>query len=250
MQLRSHSWITRAAAAVVLPALFAGGALGATLSGNIVHDGSGHGLYYVYVMRLNLTSPIVGWTILTAPGPWSVSGVPNGHFFIVAWRDVNGNFIPSRGEPMGFYGVPFPSRVTVSNNQSRSGLDIVMGDTNLGAELRGQITYSGTRHGRIWVAPHTSADFGLDTVIGTPWTMTSLGEYQSYVLDHGTYYVTAFMDVNGNMVRDPGEPSGASGAVNVVVTPGVSYTVDVHLQEFVTAVEPRTWGGVKSLYRD
>jgi hypothetical protein len=100
------------------------------------------------------------------------------------------------------------------------------------------------------VVPHITPDLELTTARGTPWTMTELGEYQSFILDHGRYYITAFMDLNGNLRCDTGEPFGISNPVDIVVTPGVTYRVNVCLDDRATGVEEKTWAKVKDLYRD
>jgi hypothetical protein len=244
-----NRWIAQGLALVSLLALLGASASAATLSGNIVdHSNYSAGVYHVYAVRLNLDNPVVASAVVPAQGRWSLT-VPNGHFFLLAWRDVNRNFVPSRGEPMGFYGVPFPSRVTVQG-RNLGGLDIVLDATNLGAEVVGNVTYNGTQRGRIWVVPHVTPDLNLTSARGTPWTLTAPGEYQSFILDHGTYYVTAFMDVNGNLLCDTGEPFGISAPVDIVVTPGVTYRVNVHLNNHATAVDEKTWSKVKGLYRD
>jgi uncharacterized protein (DUF2141 family) len=242
--------IQRGLALVSLSALLASSASAAYLSGTLVdHSSYTSGLYHVYLVRLSLDFPIAGSTIALSPGYWEIRNVPPGHYFVVAWRDVNRNFVPSRGEPIGYYGVPFPSRVTVGTGNI-TGLQVVLDANNLGAEVRGNVTYNGNKTGRIWVVPHITPDLELTTVRGTPWTMTSLGDYQSYILDHGRYYLTAFMDVNGNLLCDQNEPFGISKAVDIVVTPGVSYVVDIHMDDRITAVETSTWSKVKGLYND
>lgn len=252
MQIRSvHSkrWIAKALIAASLLVLLAGGAMGATLSGNLIdHSNYSQGVYHVYAVRLNLDSPIVGSTSVIAPGPWQITGVPSGHYFLLAWRDVNRNFVPSRGEPMGFFGVPFPSRVTVQSSNIGN-LDVVLDATNLGAEVVGNVCYPGTKRGRIWVVPHISPDLELTTVRGTPWTMTSPGEYQTFIMDHGRYFITAFIDLNGNLVHDEGEPHGVSGPIDIVVTPGVTYRYNLCMTDGSTAVEGSTWSRVKDMYR-
>lgn len=255
MHLRSHqairAWIASSIALVSMLALTVREAPAATLSGTIVdYSNSTHGAYHVYVLRLNLTNPLVGSTTVANAGPWSVSGVPNGHYFIVAWRDVNGNYIPSRGEPVGYYGLPFPSRVTVQNGQSVSGLSIVMDSNNLGAEIRGQVSYNGNWNGRVWVAAHDGPTLDFTSVRGTPYTLVAPGEYQTFVLDHGQYYVTAFMDQNGNLLRDADEPYGVVGPLDIVVTPGVTYTVDIQMEDSgrTSPVTAATWSMVKELY--
>lgn len=241
--------LRRALASVPLVAgLLAGNAMSATLGGQIIHNGPGSGTYYVYVVRLSLDSPVVGHDILNAPGHWSVPNITGGSYFVLAWRDDNGNFIPSRGEPIGFFGDPFPERVTISG-QDRSDLDITLQTFNTGAELRGKVTYSGSKHGRIWIVPHLTPTLSLINVRGTPWTQTVPGDYQVFVFTDDTYYVTAYMDVNGNLIYDDGEPIGTSEPVQVHITPGVTYfNVNIDLDTHTTAVEPATWGQVKELF--
>jgi hypothetical protein len=247
-----RAWIASGIALVSLSILSVADAPAATLSGR-VFDLSNYtrGVYHVYVLRLNLTNPLVGSTTIAAPGLWKITNVPNGNFFIVAWRDVNGNFIPSRGEPIGFNGFPFPSRVTVQG-QDISGCDVTLQANNLGAEIRGRVLYNGAHSGRIWVAAHTGSELEFTTVRGTPWTMVTPGDYQTFVLDHGSYFVTAFMDLNGNLIRDVGEPFGTEGPLNVIVTPGVTYTRNITLDEDSrsTPVAPTTWSKLKSLYQN
>jgi hypothetical protein len=256
MHLRSHqavrAWIACSIALVSMLAVVVSEAPAATLSGTIVdYSNYTHGAYHVYALRLNLTNPLVGSTSLANAGAWTISGVPNGNYFILAWRDVNGNYIPSRGEPMGYYGVPFPSRVTVQNGQNVSGLAVVMDATNIGAEIHGQVTYNGNWDGRVWVVAHTTPTLELTSVRGTPYTLVGPGEYLTYILDHGQYYVTAFMDRNGNLLRDADEPFGVVGPLDIVVTPGVTYTADIQLEDSgrTSPVESSTWSQVKELYQ-
>jgi hypothetical protein len=236
-------------ACVCLVLALCGSAGAATLGGRLINSGGGSGDYYVYVVRLDIDSPVAGTDILHTPGRWEVRGLPNGEYFIGAWQDLNRNFIPSRGEPMGFYGDPFPQRVVISANQGRSDLDIELQPLNVGAELRGRVRYAGNQHGRIWVVPHLTQELSLGTARGTPWTMTSPSEYQVYVLTPNTYYITAYMDVNGNLIHDAGEPIGTSVGVDVTITPGVTYwNLDITLQAKSTAVESATWSQVKGMY--
>jgi uncharacterized protein (DUF2141 family) len=246
-------WVVQGVAAALMLAFSAASGQAATLRGTLVdYSGYSQGRYYVYLVRMNLDTPVIGWTSTTTAGAWEIRNVPSGHYFVLAWRDVNGNFVPSRGEPLGYYGVPFPSRVTVQGSNI-SGLQVVLGANNLGAELRGRVNYAGALTGRIWVIAHATPTLELTSVRGTPWTMNAPGDYQTFVLDHGTYFITAFMDVNGNLLIDDDEPIGKVGPVDIVVTPGVTYTFNILLQDQTvrsTPVTPQTWSGVKSLYRN
>lgn len=230
-------------------ALLAESAAAAKLSGNIVHNGAGSGLYYVYVVRLGLGDFIAGTDVLTAPGRWEVNGVANGSYFVLAWRDANRNFIPSRGEPIGFHGDILPQGVIVSSNLNQSGIDVELAPVNAGAELTGRVIYTGPLQGRIWVVPHLGTELTALNVRGAPATLIDPGTYEAVVLQSGEYSVTAWLDVNGNLVYDQGEPSGRSRDVLVEVRPGVTYSgLDIVLATGTTAVEPRTWSQIKNLY--
>lgn len=247
--LGSKGAVARLVLAAAVVCACAGAASAAKLSGTIRDSGSGTGKYYVYVVRLSIDNPVVGNDILTTPGPWEIYNVPDGSYFILAWRDLNGNFIPSRGEPVGFHGDPFPQRVTVSGSNI-GGLDIQLQPINLGAEIVGRVNYGGAKTGRIWIVPHVTPELSLLNVRGTPWTTTVPEDYQVFVFFDGTYYVSAFMDVNGNMIHDPGEPIGRSDAVNVAVTPGVTYSnVDINMTVNSTGVASGTWSEIKQLWR-
>jgi hypothetical protein len=241
--------IRLAVAAASVLALLAGSATAARLSGNLNHNGAGSGLYYVYVVRLGFSDFIAGTDVLSSPGRWEVNGVENGSYFVFAWRDANHNFLPSRGEPVGFHGSILPQGVIVSNNQNQSGIDVSLSPVNAGAEVRGRILYSGPLRGRIWVVPHLGTELTPLNVRGAPVTMLSPGDYEAIVLQSGEYSVTAWLDVNGNLIYDEGEPSGISHPVTVDITPGVSYAgCDVVLKTRTTAVQASTWTEIKHLY--
>ena len=247
MRTSSLNLVRAVATALLLVSAVGGDAFAARLSGNIIHDGAGSGQYYVYVFHPSLELNVIGTDILTTPGRWEVS-VPNGEYFIFSYRDMNRNFIPSRGEPIGFFGDMMPAKVVVSGADVGN-LDIDMVTPNTGAELQGTVSYGGNESGRIWVVPHFTPTFSLPDVRGTPWTMTDPGNFQVFVILDGTYYVTAYMDLNGDMLHGPGEPIGTSDPVNVHVTPGVTYfNVDISLQVNALPVEGRTWSEIKSLY--
>jgi hypothetical protein len=227
--------------------MFASNAMAARLSGQLTQTGTGHGQFFLYVVRVSLSNPVAGMDNLAAPGLWSVD-VPDGTYFIVAFRDVNGNLLPSRGEPMGFYGSPFPTRVQVQGADV-SGLDLNLGTFSVAAALDGKVTYTGTKTGRIWIVPHVTPTLTILNTRGTPWTMTSPGDFEVFVFQDGTYYITSYMDLNGNLLFDPGEPSGTFGPIDILVTPDATYrNLNITLQDDPSGIQPATWSRVKGLY--
>jgi hypothetical protein len=244
-RMRSSIWVW------ALLALVAANATAATLSGDIsVGSGDGHGPFRVFVVRMGLSDILAGTATRPTPGRWEVAGLPNGTYFVLGYRDENSNAIPDRGEPVGFHGGSLPTGVTISGGHSVGGVNLVLDPVSIAAELRGHVTYSGPLRGRIWVLPHVGEEFDPLNVRGTPWTSSQPGEYRSFVFVDDHYFVTAYMDVNGNLVHDPGEPIGTSSGVDVVVSPNATYfNIDIALTLSRTPVQPITWSHVKGLYK-
>jgi hypothetical protein len=247
--VREIRWIRKSIAGAAMLSLLAGSAAGATLSGTISHDDPRGGLYYVYVVRVGLSEIIAGADVLAAPGRWEISGVGNGSYFVFAWNDLNHDFLPSRGEAVGFYGIILPQGVIIENNRDRSGINFGLAPLSVNAELRGRVIYEGPLRGRIWVVPHLGPDLIATNVRGAPVTMTEPGSYKAWVFQSGEYYVSAYLDVNGNLFQDDNEPAGVSQPRIVEITPAVVYSgLDIVLSAARTAVEGRTWSQVKSMY--
>lgn len=229
--------------------LLAGSAAAAKLSGTISHSAPAGGLYYVYVVRVGLSEIIAGTDILVAPGRWEINGIENGSYFVFGWCDTNHDFLPSRGEPVGFYGNILPQGVIVHNNRDQSGINFTIAPVSVNAELRGRVIYEGPLRGRIWVVPHLGPDLIATNVRGAPVTMTEPGSYKAWVFQSGEYYVSAYLDVNGNLFQDENEPFGVSQPRVVEITPAVVYSgLDIVLTAERTAIEGRTWSQVKSMY--
>jgi len=239
-------------AAVSMIALLAGSASAAKLSGTIsIRNGDTQGPFRVYVIRAGLPGLLAGTAVRSTPGAWEVGGLLDGNYLVLGWADQDNNSTPDRAEPVGFHGTGTPQRVAVSGGHNVAGVDIVLEPINFAAELRGRITYGGTARGRVWVFPHVGSDYDPLNVRGLPWTLASPGDYRTFAFQSETFYVTAYIDVNGNMFHDDGEPIGTSRAVDVTATPNAVYSnVDIVLYDSVSAVQGRTWSQVKSLYQD
>lgn len=245
-------WIRAGFAAAALLALLAGAASASKLSGTItIRNGDTQGPFRVYVVRVGFPGVLAGTALRARPGTWEVNGLADGTYFVLGWADQDNSSTPDRSEPVGFYGNTTPARVTVSGGQNVTGVDVVLEPVQLAAELRGRITYGGSARGRIWVFPHLGPDYEPLNVRGLPWTLTAPGDYSTYVFQSGEYCVSAYIDVNGNMFHDDGEPIGKSRAVDVSVTPNAVYSsVDIVILDRTSAVEGRTWSQVKALYQD
>lgn len=245
-------WIRPGIAAASMIALLAGSASAAKLSGTIsIRNGDTQGPFRVYVIRLGFPGVLAGTAVRSAPGAWEVGGLLDGTYFVLGWADQDNNSSPDRTEPVGFHGSSTPQRVVVSGGRNVTGVDIILEPIKFAAELRGRVTYSGTARGRIWVFPHLGSDYDPLNVRGLPWTLTSPGDYSTFAFQSATYYVTAYIDVNGNLFHDDGEPIGTSRAVDVTVTAAAVYSnVDIVVSDGISAVQSRTWSQVKSLYQN
>jgi len=240
-------------AVAAMLALASGVASAAKLSGTVtIQNGSSEGPIRIFVMRLGFPGTLAGADFIARPGAWEVDGLSNGTYFVLGWADQNANIVIDRSEPVGFHGGRFPAAVNITNNRSVAGVDVTLEPMSVAAELRGTITRSGPELGRLWVVPHLGAEFDLLNVRGTPWTTMSTGEFRTFMFLDDTYYVSAFIDTNSNLLYDFGEPIGTSKAVNVQVSPTAVYR-DVNIVIGVTARTPvaeKTWSSVKALYRD
>lgn len=245
-------WIRPGIAAVAMMALLAGSASAAKLSGTItIRNGDTQGPFRIYVIRLGFPGVLAGTTVRAAPGAWEVGGLLDGTYFVLGWADQDNNSSPDRNEPVGFHGTGVPRRVVVSGGRSVTGVDIVLEPIKFAAELRGRVTYNGASQGRIWVLPHLGPDYDPLNVRGLPWTITAPGDYSTFAFQSAQYYVTAYVDVNGNLLYDDGEPIGTSAAIDVTVNPSAVYSnVDILIRDGIpAAIEGRTWSQVKSLYQ-
>lgn len=224
-------------------------AAGVNLRGNIIHDGSGSGLYLIFAFRIALSDIVAGIDSRSSAGAFEVPEVPaNESYVLLAFRDTNGNLLPGLGEPVGWYGSPFPQLVN-AGTQDVTGLDIEL-QQRLNSEVRGKVIYNGLQGGRIWIAPHWAPNFNIFQIAGTPWTVTRSGdEFRSFVFSPGTYYLTAWVDVNSNLRIDEGEPVGTTDrAVSITSTGQVSLNNDIVLRDTGVAVQQRSWSQIKGLY--
>jgi hypothetical protein len=219
------------------------------LRGKIVHDGSGSGLYLIFAFRLNKYDTVAGLDSRRIPGAYEVPDVPmNTSYALLAFRDLDGNMLPGLGEPVGWYGSPFPELVH-AGTQDIEGLDIELHE-RLKAEIRGTVAYNGGQIGRIWVVPHWTRTFNILQIAGTPWTVSGPGdEYRSFVFSPADYYLSAWVDVNANLKFDQGEPCGTTAnPVTVTHVGQVTTNNRIAIHDTGVPVESHSWTQIKSLY--
>ena len=96
------------------------------IQGTITYDGSQPGDIYIGAfVNIGDDEPAEG-TMIVAPGPYNIE-LDAGPYFIMAYKDVNGDPENNDGEPMGFYTTGSePTAVTVGPDQS--GIDFAIED--------------------------------------------------------------------------------------------------------------------------
>ncbi|MBI5049584.1 MAG: M6 family metalloprotease domain-containing protein [Nitrospirae bacterium] len=192
-----------------------------SISGTISYSGTKTGTIYVlaYTNRGFLGTPAYS-TSLSTPGAYSINNVSSGTYYILSYRDSNGDGKRQPFETYGLYGSPGSPTAVVVSGSSVTGVNITLYDPG---SISGTITYSGSSTGTIYIQAYTNPSFtGLPvytSIISAP------GQYQIRGMLPGTYYVRSFRDANGNQRLDIGEPRGRYGTpTGVVVTAGKTTT--------------------------
>jgi hypothetical protein len=153
---------------------------------------------------------------------YTFADLDSGGYGLFAWQDLNNNILPDLNEPRGFYGGTIPT-VFVLHSDSQH-VTIPLSPPNQGG-FTGTLTYAGTATGTTIVAAFYTPNFATDLIHGGSFlynNSTGNGSYTAIVDSFTTYYVMAFMDMNGNYTYDSGEPRGVYGGA----TPG-----SIHVQQ-------------------
>lgn len=76
-----------------------------TISGTITYTGTATGTILVAAFT---SWPVpdgpAGWVTIANPGPYAISGLAPGSYYVFAYLDSNGNWNPDPSEPWGIYG--------------------------------------------------------------------------------------------------------------------------------------------------
>lgn len=204
-------------------------ALGFQISGN-VSGRDGLALTYVYTIPTTLDTFYVTVANLFN-GNYSQT-VDEGGYMLFAFQDANFSFLPDIDEARGFYGGQIPQVLEVTGDTS--GVDIELLPPNTGG-FTGTVTYEGTETGATYVIASRSNTFeGLPNGVGLLLTNTGNGDYTAIVDSFGVYYAYAYMDANGNLVYDIGEPYDVWGddaepePMNIIQ--GEGYPTDINFE--------------------
>ncbi len=191
-----------------------------TISGTITYSGTKTGTINVEAY----TRPVprgstASSTTITDFGPYSLSGLTDGTYFVFSYIDSDGDGRMGPREAWGYMGYPgTPAPITVSGSDV-AGVDFSLYDPGA---IAGTLYYNGTDTGSVFV------NVLLNGFIIKRRVLPGVGQYIVGGILPGTYDVMVFMDVNQNKHYDPGEPKGLYPSVTVnegVISPGVNITL-------------------------
>lgn len=207
------------------------GGFGGALAGNVGYAGNQTGPGKVFIQLFNSLSSnfpiaVTSQTLTTGSVPYSFPNLPDGVYYLRAYKDTNGNLSREGGEPNGAYGVSAssPAAIFIFGGQASAGAaDIALSDPAVGS-VSGQILRQGTQSGTIRVEIGNRRCAGcedLDVVAFT--TIAAAGSYAlSFVPPATTYVLQAFVDINNSGFVDPLEARGSSSPVTVGIGPAAS----------------------------
>lgn len=139
--------------------------------------------------------------------PYAFSGLADGNYVICAWMDLDNNGgEPDPNEPYSCYdenGDGDPDIIVISGASTATDIDFDLSDPSL---IQGTVTYIGSLGitGPISVSAHPAVD--ADPV-ETAEDIQSGETYSIFGLPPGSYYISAYLDVDGSGGKpDLGEP--------------------------------------------
>jgi len=145
--------------------------------------------------------PVVSQDIPVPGGVYSFTAVPNGSYYVSAFIDLdNSGGPPGPGDLLLFYdanGDDVPDAVTVNGNVL-TGIDLTLTDEPAGSgEIQGTVTYTGSNPAA------TIIEVGLHTALNDPPVVSQDipvpgGVYSFTAVPNGSYYVSAFIDLNNS----------------------------------------------------
>ena len=156
-------------------------------------------------------------------GGYSIGGLPDGVYYLRAFRDVNGNLARDPGEPSGAFGVSASSLtaitlqggVTFVGGTANSAVSVTLTDPAVGS-VAGTIARQGSQTGTIRVEVGTPRCVNCDLNVVAFASIPAAGAYSvPFIAPATNYIVQAYVDVNGNGRLDPLEAKGSASDVTV-----------------------------------
>jgi len=182
--------------------------------------------------------------IPTNDGPFNVN-LAAGTYYLAVFLDAHNLGVPVVGEPYQIYNHRFalPADPITVPDTGLGGLALDFDDEHLLAGIFGTASYTGhlgqvSRNSRLEVFAYTDPDLTMWSGLNSN-SKNNGGPYEIVTLDMKSYYLLAFLDLNGNRMPDSGEPfeiyngRGAPPGDAVVAGPtqtGINFTFgDDHL---------------------
>ena len=176
-------------------------------------------LKYVVAIPMRLDTALHFAIVIPFLNSYSISNLDSGGYIIFAYQNVTSNPIPipALSDPRGFYGGPVPQIFDLLGDSS--GVTIALSEPNT-AGFSGRTSYDGRQTGTTLIIASYHADFdsihSIGVLLGSItagqlFNNTGNGTYTALADSFTSYYVKAFMDLNGNFRQDDGEPVGIFG---------------------------------------
>jgi len=144
---------------------------------------------------------------------YKFNGVPSGDYKISAcFIDPQGHSNTQRIFYNNLTSLENADLVTVTAPSIMSGIDFTLPQAN--GQISGLVIYSGTlQSGDYQQVVIAARPFGQDSSdeVGYGASMSEPGTYQMFNIADGSYVVIAFLDIDGDMTPDSGEPYGFYG---------------------------------------
>ncbi|MDX6769870.1 MAG: carboxypeptidase regulatory-like domain-containing protein [Elusimicrobiota bacterium] len=215
-----------------------------SVSGRVDYNGSQGGAIRVgrFASTAFSTSTALEMLTLTSTRVFSFAGVAAGTtYYFGAFVDVNANGAPDAGEDAGVFGpAGTPSPVRVAVGQAVTGVAITISASTASAAtasfITGQATLAGAPAAPLILEFWSSAQF-TGRPVATRQIPTGAGAFDVAVPGGVSYFVRAFLDLDGDFAPDADEPKGVyaprgQGAESVFAPAGASVPgVDILLAE-------------------
>ncbi len=194
------------------------GGFSGTIAGTSRYLGSRTGPVHVQLLA-NPTdvSPVVD-QVFAGPGAYSVGGLADGVYYVKGYIDSNANGVLDFGEPSGNLGPSASSftAVAVQGGAASVSGDFTLTDPAVGA-ISGSLSYPGGRTGPVRVEAAVNGDVKAFSTFPRADASAFSGSYSFPLLaPSASYVVTAYVDENGNALRDALEAHVSSSGATVV----------------------------------
>lgn len=200
-------------------------AQGGRISGRISETPGGGGIWDATVTLYDANDHAIMQTKTEGDGSYRFYGVPAGDYRVSAWKkEFNRRYYNNKTS------LAAADPVTVTPPSEASGKDIALPRAN--GKISGNITYSGsvpnpsTKPVYVMAVPSDDSTPQEQSYVSPPLTGAFPRYYELQNVSDGSYYLFAWMDVDGSGPNKPGdnEPFGFHGTPTAVVVSGLWVT--------------------------